>query len=1038
MKLVRFKLIIALLIFIIPNKILAQAPPSRPNPITGDKSVCIGLSTALADTNGNGSGIWNSGNTSVATVTNGIVTGVSNGTSTISYSYVNTSFELINDMAIVTVNAMPDPGYMYYATAGVCQGSAITLNESVSGGVWSSANTSLAIVDGSGNVTGVSAGNTTIYYTVTNGACTAIAGATVYVNPLPVPGTISGNTSVCIGYTSSLTDLAYGGIWSSSNTSVAWVDASGNVNSVSVGSTTISYTIGNSCGTLAATALVIINPQPSPISIHAGYVCSQTSINLNDNSTGGIWSSGNTSIGTVNSYNGMVTGISAGIAPITYTLPGGCFATTIVSVDAIPYAGTINGTLNISEGGEVTLTDLAPGGTWHSCNNSIATVNNSGDVDGISDGSTVISYSVSNRCGAAYTIAKVIVGSCTHATNISTFAGDHVNGYTGDGGKATAADIGSSYGVAADAAGNVYISDYFNNVVRKVTPAGIITTIAGIAGGGGYNGDNILANTALLNGPMGVTVDGLGNLYIADKFNERIRMVNTAGTITTIAGNGLHGGWNVPGYGYGGPATAASLDYPVSIALDCSGNIYISDQGSETVRKIDPSGNIWNFAGNHAGGYNGDGIPATSAQLNEPSGITADCEGNVYIADAWNNRVRKVDASGIITTVAGNGTAGFYGDGQPGGSAELWIPSGVTLDACGDLYISDWQNNVVRVLNADGYITTFAGVHIDNFRGYAGDGGPADSAYLYLPSSVAIDGQGNIYIADYGNYVVRALGNALPPVRSFTNGTAQNMTVCANAVNTPINTQMAVNDETIGLTETWSVRINPAHGTLSGFSTTASSQHGTTMPKGLTYTPEAGYTGADAFTVVMNDGITSASTTVNLNVMPMPNAGAITGGTTITNNNNTTLVDATGDANGIWSSNNTLIATIDQDGNVTAIGNGIATINYTVTNTCGSNDASANIVIDNTATQISKAVLFPNPNSGSFQCSFTSETDCQLEMTVSDVTGRIVYTQVITATTGANTVNINLPQDIQRPSLLTVSLGNKHIKYNAVKITVTE
>ena len=863
-------------------------------------------------------------------------------------------------------------------------------------------------------------------------------------------GSISGSQSVCIGYNTSLSDLAAGGVWTSTNTSVASVDGFGNVHGIIPGTATISYTEGNVCGTAAATANINVSPLPTNINSGAGYVCAAATIDLLDGVAGGTWTSGNTTLATVNPASGALTGgnlVSAiSGATITYTLPGGCFTTTVISVYPAPSAGTISGTsgTSVNRGSSISFVDSTGNypGTWSSCNNLIATVNGGGVVSGVADGRTVISYTVSGNCGSASSTVQVGVGNCTTATNISTFAGDHVNGYTGDGGKATAADMGSSFGVVADGNGNVYVSDYFNNVIRKIDHSGNITTVAGIAGGGGYNGDNIAATAALLSGPMGLTLDGIGNLYVADKLNERIRVINlNSGIISTIAGNGLHGGWNGAGFGYGGPATAASLDYPVAVALDCSGNIYISDQGSMTVRKIDPAGNIWNFAGNHAGGYNGDNIPATAAQLNEPAGITADCNGNVYIADAWNNRIRMVNAAGIISTIAGTGSAGYSGDGHPAGSAELWIPMGVTLDACGDIYVSDWQNNVVRMLTPSGptwYISTFAGMNANDWHGYDGDGGPADSAYLYLPSSVAIDGLGNVYIADYGNYVIRAIGGSLPPERTFANGTTQNITVCENENAVSINNQMAIPDLESGHNETWSVSINPAHGTLNGFSASATARTGNTTPSGLTYTPQPGFTGMDAFTIVMNDGTTAASTTVNVKVVPLPNAGAITGNSSVTTGDEITLADATGDPNGTWSSSNELIATVDAKGNVTGTGNGIATIFYTVTNSCGSSSAAARVIIDNMSAQDSKAILFPNPNNGTFQCEFTSASDCQLQLTVADVTGRIVYSQPVTASAGANVVTITLPQNIQRPSMLTVSLGNKNVKYPAVKITVTQ
>ncbi len=629
--------------------------------------------------------------------------------------------------------------------------------------------------------------------------------------------------------------------------------------------------------------------------------------------------------------------------------------------------------------------------------------------------------------------------SCATGSIISTFAGSHVSGYSGDGGSADAAAMGSPYAVAADAAGNVYIADYFNNVIRMVSHAGIITTVAG-TGVAGYNGDNIPATAAQLNGPMGVTLNG-GNIYIADKFNERIRVIDASGKITTIAGTGLHGGAAGIEYANEVPATAANLTYPVSVALDCSGNIYIADWGSQTVRRIDAAGIIHAFAGTREGTYNGDGIPATSAALNSPACVLADCSGNVYIADSWNNRIRKVSTDGTISTIAGNGAPTYSGDGGAATAASIWIPTGITFDACGSLYICDWQNNLVRRLGTDGNISTFAGQNADNWHGYDGDGHSPDSAKMYLPASLAIDGLGNMYIADYGNNVIRAIGissGSLPAERKYIAGTTQDMTVCENAIAAPVNTQLSIADAVSGIQETWSVTIQPHHGTLSGFNASAVSRSGITTPTGITYTPDADFTGTDSFTVVMNDGTTAASTTVNINIIPQPVAGTITGSTNTSDGNSISLTAANADANGVWSSSNTDIATIDQSGKVTGISNGIVNIAYTVTNGCASKSATASIAIINDNLTESKPVLYPNPNNGTFQYEFVSDKDEQLALAVIDVTGRIVYTQPVSATTGANFVKVSLPAGIPNASMLTVHLSNKNTKYPVTKITVTE
>jgi trimeric autotransporter adhesin len=329
---------------------------------------------------------------------------------------------------------------------------------------------------------------------------------------------------------------------------------------------------------------------------------------------------------------------------------------------------------------------------------------------------------------------------------ISTIAGTGSQGYSGDGGPATSAQLNFPNGVAADNSGNLYIADYGNDRVRKVTPAGIISTVTG-NGTAGYSGDGGPATSAQLYVPNSVAVDNSGNLYITDYGNGRVRKVTPAGIISTIAGNGTSG------YsGDGGPATSAQFYSTDGVVVDNSGNLYIADVGNNRVRKVTPAGIISAIAGNGTFGYSGDGGPATSAQLNAPNALAVDNSGNLYITDNGNSRVRKVTPAGIISTVAGNGSQGYSGDGGPATSAQLLQPRGVTVDKSGNLYIADSFNGRIRKVTPAGIISTVAG---NGSKGYSGDGGPAISAQLYLPNSVAVDNSGNLYMSDYGNSGVR-------------------------------------------------------------------------------------------------------------------------------------------------------------------------------------------------------------------------------------------------------------------------------------------
>ena len=343
--------------------------------------------------------------------------------------------------------------------------------------------------------------------------------------------------------------------------------------------------------------------------------------------------------------------------------------------------------------------------------------------------------------------------------NISTVAGTGSSGYSGDGGAATSAQINSPYGVAVDSSGNIYIGTNTGHRVRKVTAStGNISTVAG-TGSSGYSGDGGAAAAAQLNRPRGVAADAAGNLYIADYWNHRIRKVDASGNISTVAGGGSS-------LGDGGAATAGQLNRPWGIALDAAGNLYIAEVLGYRVRKVDTSGNISTVTGTGAAGFSGDargfggdGGAATSARMNTPIGIALDAAGNVYITDTHNQRIRKVDAAaGNVETIAGTGSAGFSGDGAAATSAQVNFSIGIAADAAGNVYIADSNNNRIRKIDAStGNISTVAGT---GSSGFSGDGGAAASAELNFPRGVAVDAAGNIYIGDTINHRIRKVDAA--------------------------------------------------------------------------------------------------------------------------------------------------------------------------------------------------------------------------------------------------------------------------------------
>ena len=336
----------------------------------------------------------------------------------------------------------------------------------------------------------------------------------------------------------------------------------------------------------------------------------------------------------------------------------------------------------------------------------------------------------------------------TAVGTITTYAGTGESGCCRDGGPAVFAQLRFPHGVAVDGEGNLYIADRDNHMIRKVDSSGVIDTVTG-TGVSGYRGDGGAAGMARLRQPTGVAVDGEGNLYIADKDNHRIRKVDSDGVITTVAGTGERGSG-----GDGGPAVHARLAVPTGVAVDGAGNLFIADAANNQIRKVDSSGVITTVAGTGESGDGGDGGPATEARLDSPWSLAVDGAGNLLIADSYNHRVRKVDSSGIITTVAGTGERGFGGDGGPATAAMLDVPIGMAADDAGNLYIVDVVNHRIRKVDSSGTITTIAGT---GEPGYDGDRGPAVSARLRFPIDIALDGEGNLYIADKDNHRIRVV-----------------------------------------------------------------------------------------------------------------------------------------------------------------------------------------------------------------------------------------------------------------------------------------
>lgn len=393
------------------------------------------------------------------------------------------------------------------------------------------------------------------------------------------------------------------------------------------------------------------------------------------------------------------------------------------------------------------------------------TVNTTATVS-LAPSSGIVSFATNNE--GSGTVATV--GDCGGGISglppdnlIVTYAGTGIAGYSGDGGPARYAALNNPENMVFDSNGNLYVSESADNRVRMITPAGVTSTIAG-GNGAGFSGDTGAATLAQLNYPIGLALDGSNNLYISDRGNQRIRKVAlSTGEITTVAGNGS-GGYN----GDNIQATNAELNNVHGIASDSAGNLYLGDQNNNRVRKVSTSGIITTVAGGSGatcagtGSTIGDGCAATAATLNGPTGVALDSTGTyLFVAENTGNRVREFTIGGNITTIAGNGTANFSGDGSAASGAKLNAPLGLSLDSSGNLYISDRGNQRIRVVEnalfylGAGIINTLAG---NGTAGFSGDGGSPTLAELQLPVQAVVNPiTGNLFITDWNNYRIREL-----------------------------------------------------------------------------------------------------------------------------------------------------------------------------------------------------------------------------------------------------------------------------------------
>ncbi len=567
--------------------------------LSGLTSMCAGTTTTLS-TDGTTGGTWICNPTSVATIsTSGVVTGVSSGTANITYIVTNACGGDTANYAVL-VNPAPNAGTIT-GSSSVCAPSSITLTDAATGGIWSSSATSVATVNGTGVVTGISNGTAIISYSVTNGCGTAVAVHSVVVSTPASAGTISGPTTVCESSSITLSSTIAGGTWTSGAPTVATINSSGVVTGLIAGVSTITYTVTNACGSAAATYGLTVNPLPVAGTITgAGSVCTGSLITLTDLTTGGTWSSGATSVATVNT-SGVVSGVAAGTAIISYTVVNGCGSASAVHtvvVNGPPSAGTISGSAFVCIGTSSSLSDGVTGGTWSSSNTAIVTISPTGVATGVGSGSAIISYSVSGTCGTG--IATYTVSSSTSAS-----AGT----ITGPG----AVCVGSSMSLVDLAGGGIWSSS--NTSVATINALGTVfgvsagtttisytvTTVCGTAVATYAVLVNPLPTAGVITGPVNVCVGS--SVSLAESVTGGV-WSSTASSVATVdpSGNvtGVSAGTFIVVYSVtNGCGTVTALHTMVSNAVPVLATITGANgvcQGASTTLSASAPGGVWSVS----------------------------------------------------------------------------------------------------------------------------------------------------------------------------------------------------------------------------------------------------------------------------------------------------------------------------------------------------------------------------------------------------------------------------------------------------------
>ena len=918
-------------------------PIASAGTISGPTTVCTGTTIPLTD--GVAGGTWTSAHTSLATVsTSGVVGGVAGGADTIYYSVSSCGSASVSYP--ITVIDMPSAGTIS-GTLSFCAGTSVTLTDAAGGGTWSSSDTTIATVSGSGSVMGAAAGSAIISYTKSNSCGSVSATAAITVKPLPDTGVISGTASICIGSPSILSETATGGAWSSSATSVATVDASGKVFGATAGSAVISYSVSNGCGTFAATFPVTITSSPSAGTITGTMtVCENATTTLSDGVSGGSWSSSAAGTATVDA-SGKVYGVSAGSVTISYTVAGSCgtvVATAGVTVKPLPVTGTISGISVFCSTSTVTLSETVGAGIWSSGTTSIATVDGSGNVFGVSAGVDTIYYTVSNACGALSATYPVTVETTPSAGTISGPGSlctgsvitltDGISGGTWNSASTTTATVDAGGNVTGVAVGSVLISYTVTNTCGSATTstsitvnltasAGTITGPTAVCEGATISlSDATGSGTWSSSSTTNATVDASGTVYgvLAGTTTITYTVTATCGTASTT--------YNItinprPVAGTISGSTTACTGIATALTDAAGGGTWSSVTTS--VATIDASGNVY-------------GVTTGTTTISYT--VTNSC-GTVAAT-----RVETINLSPVAGTITGSGTVceaatTTLTDGATGGSwtsgatgtATVTAGGIVTGVAAGAVTISYSVTNSCGTANATFALTVNPLPVTGTISGSATacTGGSAtiltDAAgggtWSSTTTSVAtVDASGNVYGATAGTTTISYTVTNSCGTRAATMTETVLVTPTAGAISAISGATIACAGTTVTLTDA------TTGGSWTSGATSVATVDGTGVVTGVSAgTADISYT--------ISNACGSASMVQTETVATTPTVGPISGLSTLCAGDSITLTDGT--AGGTWRSSAAAVATAGAStGVIYGVAAGTANITYTIVNACGS------------------------------------------------------------------------------------------------------